>query len=383
MITPGFSSSPADWCIPAVRTLVKALAAAGHDVEVFALRYPEPARRYELEGVTVTAIGGGAARGRRRLALLGRGVRDVVASDRARRFDVLHALWAHEPAMVALAAGKVRRLPVAVSLLGGELVGLREIGYGDQLGAAGRWMVAAAMRSAPLVTCPSRYMEDLARPFRAPSRPLARIPLPVDTSLFSAVNRGAGARLAGHPALLHVASLVPVKDQALLFAAFRRILDELGEARLHVVGDGPLRGELEVLAGRLGLLPAVVFHGAKAHDALPAYYRGADLLLMSSRHESLGMVVLEAAACGCPAVGTAVGVIPDVPKSAVGVPVGDAHLLASAALAVLGNRQQREAMSGEGVAVAGELFSPPCVAAAVARLYVALRNGAWAAAGGS
>jgi glycosyltransferase involved in cell wall biosynthesis len=81
----------------------------------------------------------------------------------------------------------------------------------------------------------------------------------------------------------------------------------------------------------------VSFHGAVPHDRLPQYYRAADLLVLSSRYESQSMVALEAAACGCPVVGTAVGVLPELPGARV-VPVGDVAALAEAIIAAVSDR---------------------------------------------
>jgi glycosyltransferase involved in cell wall biosynthesis len=61
---------------------------------------------------------------------------------------------------------------------------------------------------------------------------------------------------------------------------------------------------------------------------MPRAYQRADLFVLSSRHEAQGMVALEAAACGVPLVGTAVGVIPELEPAARIARVGDAGGLA-------------------------------------------------------
>ena len=136
LITPGFSASETDWCIPALLALVRELAR--HDeVEVFTLRYPHRRESYHVYGAAVHAFGGGLAAGVSRLALLGNAMASIVRRHRRRPFDVLHGLWADEPGFLAVAGGRLLGVPSVVSLMGGELVGLRDIGYGGQLVAPG------------------------------------------------------------------------------------------------------------------------------------------------------------------------------------------------------------------------------------------------------
>jgi glycosyltransferase involved in cell wall biosynthesis len=81
-------------------------------------------------------------------------------------------------------------------------------------------------------------------------------------------------------------------------------LDEAGHRDLHLafVGgdeDGTLR-ELSTEFARNGLLERVVFLPTATSAGLRAAYSGADVLLLPSRHENFGNVVVEALACGCP-----------------------------------------------------------------------------------
>jgi glycosyltransferase involved in cell wall biosynthesis len=103
---------------------------------------------------------------------------------------------------------------------------------------------------------------------------------------------------------------------------------------LHIAGDGPLRAPLADQARALGLAASVTFHGHVERRELAAYYRGADVVAVSSRHEAQLVVALEAALCGTPIVGTAVGLVADfAPKAARAVPVGDDGELAAAIVA--------------------------------------------------
>src|SRR5690606_38200105 len=122
-------------------------------------------------------------------------------------------------------------------------------------------------------------------------------------------------------------------------------------------GDGPLRQSLQALAATLGVEAQVHFHGAVDHQRLPDLYRNAELCLLSSRHESQNLAVLEAAACGTPVVGTAVGVIPElVPPDCV-VAAGDAGALAAASLRLLGDDERREGLGQMQCEVVRQRFS--------------------------
>jgi glycosyltransferase involved in cell wall biosynthesis len=328
LVTPGFSASARDWCIPAQLDLVRALA-AGDDVRVFALRYPHERRTYEVYGAEVEAFGAAQRRGPHRPLLWARALAGILGAHRRRPFDVLHALWAHEPGFLATSAGRLTGTPVVVSVLGGELADIPEIDYGGRRGPLNRRLVRRALRGAARVTVGSRFLADLATRSGQWDARFRLWPLGVDsTRFFPGPPSSAEPVLDGRPVLLNVGSLVPVKDHATLLRAFVPARDRLAEARLHLVGDGPERGRLESLARDLGVGDAVRVHGALAHDRLPDVYRQADLFVVSSRFESQGMAVLEAAACGCPVAGTAVGVLPELATS--GVTAGDVEGLSEA-----------------------------------------------------
>jgi D-inositol-3-phosphate glycosyltransferase len=127
------------------------------------------------------------------------------------------------------------------------------------------------------------------------------------------VRSGARAALGlgDHPVLLFVGRIQPLKGVDVAV----KTLAALGrpDATLLVVGgpSGPY-GEQEVekvgaLVEELGLTEQVRFVPPQPHHLLSTYYRAADVVLVPSRSESFGLVALEAAACGTPVVGAAVG----------------------------------------------------------------------------
>lgn len=327
LIVPGYAADH-DWGIPVLRTLVRGLADR-HEVSLFALRYPHRAGCDIVDGVRVRALGGASARGFATARLLIRAATRVVADLRPRPPALLHALWADEPGAVAIAAARVLRVPAIASVLGGEPVALPAIGYGGRLGRLNRRLFGCTLRHAARITVPSAYVRGSIEPHVPPDR-IVDLPLGIDPARFhpDPRSRDDSPIDRGQPRLLNVGALVPVKDQTTLLEAFALVRDRLPEAHLHIIGEGPLRHELERRTAGLGLAGHVTLHGWIDHECMPAWYRAADLYVQSSRYESQGMAVLEAAACGLPIVGTAVGLLPELPGVTV-LPVGDAAALAA------------------------------------------------------
>ncbi len=135
------------------------------------------------------------------------------------------------------------------------------------------------------------------------------IPPGVDLQRFSPGDRDQARRELNLPSdawvVLTVRRLVARMGLEVLLDAWRAL--SITDGTLLIVGDGPLRAELEQRS------PANVrFIGRVADDALPAYYRAADVLAVPSRSlEGFGLVVLESLACGTPVIVTDVGGLPE------------------------------------------------------------------------
>ncbi len=338
ILTPGFSSDAADWAIPALQHLV-ALLARRHDVRVLATRYPHRRGRYELLGAEVIPLGGAARRGLGSAQIWLHTLRVLRREHQHRPFDLLHAFWANEAGMLAALAGRLLDLPALVSIAGGELVGFQDIGYGGQLSRIERLKTRLALSLATVVTGGSAYLLELARLSLPRTAGFRLAPLGVSTDLFYPE----GQRVTGGPArLIHVASLTPAKDQDTLLYAVADVISRGLQVQLDVIGEGPRQGELQSLAASLDLASVIQFHGKVRHDQLGSCYRRADLFVLSSRHEAQCMAVLEAAACGLPVVGTAVGVVAELaPQAGIAVPVGSAAGLADGISSLLRDRPRR------------------------------------------
>jgi glycosyltransferase involved in cell wall biosynthesis len=328
LIVPGFSSDSSDWCIPVLVDVVRELSRRA-EVHVFALRYPPRRDSYDVHGARVHALGGGVVRGLRRPELLAAACAGVIAEHRRGAFTVLHGLWADEPGIVAVTVARLLRIPSYVSVMGGELIALPEIAYGGRLSPSNRLLTTLALRGAHRVTAGSRHPAELVRGMVSSSRltDVEILPWGIDPNVFDSC--GPPVALAGTWRVLHVGSLVPIKDHSTLLRAIAVLKETTPGVHLHLVGDGPRREVLIDQAQALGLTSSVTFHGHVERDALARYYRAAHVLAVSSRYEAQMVVALEAALCGLPLVGTSVGLVRDfAPAAAIAVPIGDHELLA-------------------------------------------------------
>jgi len=105
-----------------------------------------------------------------------------------------------------------------------------------------------------------------------------------------------------------IGSLLPVKRWDRLLRAIKETKARIGEVRLRIAGDGPLRTALGKLADDLGISRSVEFLGA-VHD-IPSLLSGAKFLVHTSESEGCPNAVMESMACGLPVVALKAGDIP-------------------------------------------------------------------------
>ncbi len=307
LIVPGFSAHPADWAIPALLNLARALAQR-HELHIFSQRYPARGR-YQFEGLTHHALGGGQNFGLTSLRLWTQTAQAIVQQHRQTPFDLLHAFWADEAGFSAALAGAWLKRPVLISLAGGELTRRPDLAYGAQRFFSRRLTTRLALERAALITAGSTYQLNLCRAHHLPKAKLRLAPLGVDPTSF---RPAALPPSLSNPTLVQAASLLPVKNQALLLQILSRVKTDLPQIKLNLAGSGPLEAQLQRLAHQLNLTDQLIWRQPLPYPEMPQLYQQSHLYLQSSHHESQGMAVLEALACGLPALGTPVGVMPEV-----------------------------------------------------------------------
>lgn len=218
----------------------------------------------------------------------------------------------------------------------------------------------ALARQGQLFLCNSSFLRDqaLARGFPAARTRVHYIG--VDCSAYQPREPGEET-----PVILHVARLIELKGTEYLLRAFARMAAGRPGLRLTIIGDGPQRARLEALAGTLGVGERVLFLGLRPHAVVMEWMRRAMMLVLPSvltangRAEGLGMVMLEAAACGVSVVATRVGGIPEgvaEGRSGLIVPPRDVEALAAAMDILAADPARRAAMGHAGRAFVVERF---------------------------
>jgi len=170
-----------------------------------------------------------------------------------------------------------------------------------------------------------------------------------------------------------IGRLKPQKDLPTFLLAAVEILRQQPDARFLVVGDGPLREELEAQAKELDLLPALIFTGMRKD--ISTIMAAVDVLVLSSLWEGLPVILLEAMAAARPVVSTAVDgvksvVLPDA--SALLVNTGSPSALADACVKLARDPVLRQKMGNSGLKRVSDFYSLDAMIDRISKLYIEL-----------
>jgi len=233
--------------------------------------------------------------------------------------------------VVGIIAGKLARTHTRV-------VVSEHVVLSEQYGGSARTMAAmrATLRlffplAAARICVSAGVVDDVAGLSGLPSRRFDLVYNPIGAPDHIVTSAAVDSQWGGEgPRILTVGSLKIQKNQALLLDAFARLPDN--QARLTILGDGPLRAELEYRVVELDLAGRVAMPGF-TNDPWP-YYASADLFVLSSDYEGFGNVIVEAMHAGLPIVSTdcSSGPAEILANGEYGdlVPVGDGEALAGA-----------------------------------------------------
>lgn len=212
--------------------------------------------------------------------------------------------------------------------------------------------VASANASAGVVCVSHASLDGFAARYRLRRRRWGVLHNGVDLARFvPAPGGGPGALPAdlgippGAPVVTLVAHLRYEKGHPEAIDAWPEVLRAVPDARLLIVGEGPMEGDLRRQVAERGLQHRVHFAGVRRD--IDEVLRGTFVALLPTYIEALPTALLEAAACGVPAIATRVGGVPEVVDDGVTgllVELGDAAALPRAVVALLTDESRRAAM---------------------------------------
>lgn len=192
------------------------------------------------------------------------------------------------------------------------------------------------------------------------------------------VNRSAYRRKWGTPTdavvICFVGRLVPEKGVPMLLEAFKTLAPSHPKLWLWIVGDGPLRFELERLANALPEGNRIRFFGFR--EDIPEILRSSDLFVLPSLLEAMPLTVLEAMAAGLPAIVTSVGDNPSLVSSGINgicIPPGSQDHLVEAIQTLATNESIRKIMGNAAIKTA-ELYSIKKTVQAYCEIYDSMLN---------
>jgi glycosyltransferase involved in cell wall biosynthesis len=216
--------------------------------------------------------------------------------------------------------------------------------------------------------------EELRRRFRTPAGKIRNIGAGVDTELIGSAPEARALvgelGLDGGPLVGCVGKFTEVKGHEHFLRAAAVVRRERPDARFLLVGDGPLRSGLEVLAKALGLDGVTAFAGARGD--VPGILRSLDVFVLPSVSEGLPNVVLEAMAAGKPIVAADVGGVPEVVEHGLNgllVPPADPNAMGRAVLELLNDPVSAAMMGRAAGNVARERYDVGVVVHRLERVF--------------
>lgn len=219
-------------------------------------------------------------------------------------FDVIDAHYVYPDGVAAAMLARRTGTPLVITARGSDVNVLANLAWPR------RHILWAARQAQQIVTVSAALAERL-RALGVEAAKISVVRNGVDMDRFAPVDsHEARARLGFRdgPLLASVGNLVSGKGHEIVIDA----LAALAGAKLLIVGDGPERQSLESRIVRLGMSQRAMVLPARPQTELKWIYGAADAIVLASSREGLPNVLLEALACGTPAVASRVGGIPEI-----------------------------------------------------------------------
>jgi len=216
---------------------------------------------------------------------------------RKQPIDVIHAHSALPCGHAAMLVNKELGIPYVVSVHGLDVFSTTQVS-----GRAGQWCRRISQHvysSSRRVICVSERVREQVIEGTGQTCRTSVVYNGVDTEMFSP----AEAAPESSPLILSVGNLIPIKGHEILLRAVAALVREFPDLRLELIGEGPERSRLQVLAAKFEISDRVSFRGRQPRNEVAAAMQRCILFALPSRYEALGCVYLEAMSTGKPVIG--------------------------------------------------------------------------------
>ncbi len=312
-----------------------------HDVFSEGLTHPGASLRTVSRGLA-DAVWGGDVKLRDRPKVFWHALAGLALARRIRAKAIhhIHAHFAHVPTTIAM---------YTATHLG---IGFSFTGHANDLFQR-RILLPVKLRRASFAACISRWHRELYKSYQ-PDLSDERLPVIRCGVTVPKVLKGESV---SPPRILGVGRLVQKKGFDVLIKALARLHASGTRFSCRIIGDGPMRGELEALIHREGISDTVTLVGGQPHDRVLEEIQLADLFALPCRTDDAGdrdgipVVLMEAMAAGVPVISGDVPSIRELvthDETGITVPSGDMDALAESIERLLTDRNDRARLAAAG-----------------------------------
>ena len=234
------------------------------------------------------------------------------------KIDLIHSHWVIPSGLIGSISKKIFGIKHVTTAHAGDIFTIKNF-------KALRSIGSFVLRNSDRITANSSYTKDAILSVESKVKDNVEIiPMGVDTYHFNPKWKNSlnlKKFFKTKYLILSVGRLVEKKGIKYLIMAMKYIIEEFSDCKLLIGGSGPEKDNLEKLISELGLSDKVFLTGYIKNSELPSYYASSDVFVLPSivmregDTEGLGIVLLEAMACGTPVIGSNVGGIRDIIKN--------------------------------------------------------------------
>lgn len=344
----------------------------GHEVKVFTTSIDHQDSIESYETMTIYRYSKNFRIGQANMSL------KLIFKPLGHEVDIVHAHAGNPPAPIAaFIYAKRKRKPLVISYHGDSQLFWGDIIRRASISLYDRYLLSKILSHAKVIISPSECFISESRFLAKYRHKIAVIPNGINISDFCVPYSKKECReklglLNGKYVILFVGALSPSKGLDVLVKAMPKILGDVPNTKLILVGDGVLREELGKETKELGIGSKVRFEGFVSDTSEKAlFYKASDVFVLPSIQECFPIVNLEAMASGIPIVASKIGGIPDAVRdgeTGLLVQPEDPSALAEAVIRLLQDQQFRNRMAKEGQQKAQD-FSWQKIAEQTAKLY--------------